>query len=115
MEYRNDEGICPMYVPLASLVTCQNRNFRVRSVFDSGVGGHLLGGKEEEGLAIGGDLGRTIGPERFDFLKPVAELTAKKAIGRVFDGAELVGEPGSGTEPWPPPWKKGGRNPSSGV
>ncbi len=43
-------------------------------------------------MAIGGDLSRAIGPERFYLPKPVAKLTAKKAIGRVFDGAELVGK-----------------------
>ena len=76
----------------ASLVTYQNRNFGFRRVLESGDSGDFLGGKENKGLAIGGDLGWAIGPERLDLSKPVAELTPKKAIGRVFDGAELVGE-----------------------
>jgi hypothetical protein len=50
---------------------------------------HFLGGKEDKGLAIGGDLSGAIGPERFYVPKPVVELTAKKAIGRVFRWSQV--------------------------
>lgn len=81
-----------------SLVTYQNQNFGIRRVLESGDSGDFLGGKEEKTLAVRGDLSRAIGPERLYLPKPVAELTAKKAIGRVFDGAKLVGKPAWGEQ-----------------